>query len=76
MDLALINTNYALEAGLVPTKDALFIEGADSPYANILVTRSDNKDAPGIKKLVDALHSPDVKKFIQEKYKGAVIPAF
>lgn len=76
VDLALINTNYALEAGLVPTKDALFIEGADSPYANILVTRSDNKDAPGIKKLVDALHSPDVKKFIQEKYKGAVIPAF
>ncbi|MPT39031.1 MAG: methionine ABC transporter substrate-binding protein, partial [Achromobacter sp.] len=76
VDLALINTNYALEAGLVPTKDALFIEGADSPYANILVTRSDNKDAPGIKKLVEALHSADVKKFIQEKYKGAVIPAF
>lgn len=76
VDLALINTNYALEAGLVPTKDALFIEGADSPYANVLVTRSDNKDAPGIKKLVDALHSPEVKTFIQEKYKGAVVPAF
>ncbi|KAG1447171.1 hypothetical protein G6F57_017137 [Rhizopus arrhizus] len=76
VDLALINTNYALEAGLVPTKDALFIEGADSPYANILVTRTDNKDAPGIKKLVDALHTPEVKKFIQEKYKGAVVPAF
>lgn len=76
VDLALINTNYALEAGLVPTKDALFIEGSDSPYANILVTRSDNKDAPGIKKLVNALHSPEVKKFIVEKYKGAVVPAF
>ena len=75
-ELALINTNYALEAGLVPTKDALFIEGADSPYANVLVTRSDNKDAPGIKKLVDALHSPEVKTFIQEKYKGAVVSAF
>ena len=74
--LALINTNYALEAGLVPTKDALFIEGADSPYANIVVTREDNKDAPAIKKLVDALHTPAVKKFIEEKYKGAVVPAF
>ncbi len=76
VDLALINTNYALEAGLVPTKDALFIEGSDSPYANILVTRTDNKDAPGIKKLVQALHTPEVKKFIQDKYKGAVVPAF
>ena len=74
--LALINTNYALEAGLVPTKDALFIEGSDSPYANVLVTRADNKDAPAIKKLVNALHTPEVKKFIQEKYKGAVVPAF
>lgn len=76
VDLALINTNYALEAGLVPTRDALFIEGADSPYANILVTRADNKDAPAIKKLVAALHSPEVRKFILEKYKGAVVPAF
>ena len=76
VDLALINTNYALEAGLVPTKDALFIEGAESPYANIVVAREDNKDAPAIKKLVDALHTPAVKKFIEEKYKGAVVPAF
>ena len=76
VDLALISTNYALEAGLVPTKDALFIEGSDSPYANVLVTRADNKDAPAIKKLVNALHTPEVKKFIQEKYKGAVVPAF
>ena len=76
VDLALINTNYALEAGLVPTRDALFIEGSDSPYANIVVTREDNKDAPAVKKLVQALHSEAVKKFIDEKYKGAVVPAF
>lgn len=76
VSLALINTNYALEAGLVPTKDALFIEGGESPYANILVTRQNNKDAPAIKKLVDALHSDTVKQFIVEKYKGAVVPAF
>lgn len=76
LDLALINTNYALEAGLVPTKDALFIEGSDSPYANIVVTRADNRNDPGVQKLVKALHTPEVKKFIQEKYKGAVVPAF
>jgi D-methionine transport system substrate-binding protein len=76
VDLALINTNYALEAGLVPTKDALFIEGADSPYANVLVARPDNKDAPAVRQLVQALHTPAVKQYILEKYKGAVVPAF
>lgn len=76
VDLALINTNYALEAGLNPTEDALAIEGEDSPYVNILVTRSDNKDSAAINKLVDALHSDEVKAFIEEKYKGAVVPAF
>jgi len=76
VDLALINTNYALEAKLVPTRDALFIENAKSPYANLLVSRPDNKDADAVKKLVAALQSADVKKFIEEKYKGAVVPAF
>ena len=76
VDLALINTNYALEAGLNPTTDALAIEGEDSPYANILVTRSDNKDAEAVSKLVNALQSDEVKAFIEEKYKGAVVPAF
>lgn len=76
VDLALINTNYALEAKLNPEKDALVIEGSDSPYVNILVTREDNKDSDAVKKLVAALHTPEVKKFIEEKYKGAVKPAF
>ncbi|WP_339319006.1 MetQ/NlpA family ABC transporter substrate-binding protein [Paenibacillus sp. FSL R10-2734] len=76
VDLALINTNFALDAGLVPTKDALFIEGTDSPYANILVTRQDNKDSDAIKKLAAALNSPEAKAFIEEKYEGAIIPAF
>lgn len=76
VDLALINTNYALEAKLNPEKDALIIEGSDSPYVNILVARPDNKDSDALKKLVGALHSPEVKQFINEKYKGAVIPAF
>ena len=76
VDLALINTNYALEAKLDPSKDALVIEGNDSPYVNILVTREDNKDSDAVKKLVAALHTPEVKKFIEEKYKGAILPAF
>lgn len=76
VELALINTNYALAAKLNPNKDALFIEGSDSPYVNILVTRADNKDNPALQKLSAALKSPEVKKFIAEKYKGAVVPAF
>jgi D-methionine transport system substrate-binding protein len=76
VDLDLINTNYALEAGLNPAKDALIIEGADSPYVNFLVARPDNKDSDAIQKLAKALTSPEVKAFIAEKYKGAVLPAF
>lgn len=76
VDLALINTNYALQADLVPTRDALFIEGAESPYANIVVTRTDNRDAEDVNKLVGALRSDDVRRFIEQQYKGAVVPAF
>ena len=76
VDLALINTNYALEAKLNPEKDALIIEGSDSPYVNILVARPDDKDSEDMKKLVAALHTPEVKAFILEKYKGAIVPAF
>ncbi|PAA18987.1 MetQ/NlpA family ABC transporter substrate-binding protein [Pseudomonas fragi] len=76
VDLDMINTNYALEAGLNPATDALIIEGADSPYVNFLVARPDNKDSVAIRKLAKALTSPEVKAFIAEKYKGAVLPAF
>lgn len=76
VDLALINTNYALEAGLNPVKDALFIEGSDSPYANIVVTTEAKKDAPAVTKLVKALNSPETRQFITDKYKGAIVPAF
>ena len=76
VDLDMINTNYALEAGLNPATDALIIEGADSPYVNFLVARPDNKDSVAIQKLAKALTSPEVKAFIEQKYKGAVLPAF
>lgn len=76
VDLDMINTNYALDAGLKPSKDALIIEGADSPYVNFLVARPDNKDSAAIQKLAKALTSPEVKAFIAKKYYGAVFPAF
>ncbi|NMW23666.1 MetQ/NlpA family ABC transporter substrate-binding protein [Rhodanobacter soli] len=76
VDLALINTNYALAAGLNPTKDALLIEGNDSPYVNYLVGRPDNQNDPRVQKLARVLNSPQIKAFIEQKYHGAVLPAF
>lgn len=76
VDLDMINTNYALEAGLNPAKDALVIEDKDSPYVNYLVARPDNKNSDAIQKLAKALTSPEVKAFIEKKYNGAVLPAF
>ena len=76
VDLALINTNYALAAGLAPTRDALFIEGSDSPYANLVAARAENVNSPALRKLVEALRSPAAKKFIQDKYHGAVVATF
>ena len=76
VDLDLINTNYALDAKLNPKKDALIIEGADSPYVNFLVTRADNAHTDAINKLSKALTSQEVKDFINKKYDGAVLPAF
>lgn len=76
VDAAVINTNYALPAGLNPTKDALAIEAKDSPYANIIAVKEDNKDKEYIKALVEAINTPEIKKFIEENYKGAIIPSF
>ena len=76
VDIALINTNYALEAGLNPVNDALFIEGEDSPYANLVATTDAKKDNAAIQKLVKALQSDEVREFIKEKYKGSIVPAF
>ncbi|UFH49531.1 MetQ/NlpA family ABC transporter substrate-binding protein [Pseudomonas sp. KNUC1026] len=76
VDLDMINTNYALEAKLNPAKDALIIEGSDSPYVNYLVARPDNKNSDALQKLAKALTSPEVKAFIEKKYDGAVLPAF
>ena len=73
---ALINSNYALEAGLNTSIDAILVEGKESPYANTIVVKTGNENNEDIKNLVSALQTEKVKKFINEKYKGAVVPAF
>ena len=75
VDFAVINSNYALGVNLNPMKDALFMESKDSPYANIVAIRTGDKRVE-LQKLAKALTSPEMKKFIEEKYKGAVVPAF
>lgn len=76
VDGAVINTNFAFEAGLTSTKDGLLVEDKDSPYANILAVRKDNKDSDAIKALSESLTSDKVKEFINEKYKGSILPSF
>ena len=73
--LAVINTNYALDAQLSPRNDALALEDGDSPYVNYLVTRPDNRDDPRIKALAAALTSQQIKDYINRTYEGAVVPA-
>ncbi|WP_027008006.1 MetQ/NlpA family ABC transporter substrate-binding protein [Conexibacter woesei] len=76
-DLAIINGNYAIEAKLTPAKDALVLEKAEgNPYGNLLVAKQDRVNDPRIQKLEQLLHSPEVKRFINDKYQGSVIPSF
>lgn len=76
VDFAVINTNFVIETGLSPKKDALLLEGKNSPYANIVAVRNEDVDKPEIKILVKTLQSEKIKKFIEKKYNGAVVPAF
>ncbi len=73
VDMAAVNTNYALPAGLNPVKDAIAIEDPKGPYANIIVVQEKNKDAAWVKKIVKAYHSPEIKKFVETEFKGSVI---
>ena len=76
VDLAVINSNYALGANLNPLKDAIAIEAKDSPYANVVAVRTGDENRAEFQKLKAALSSPELKKFLEEQYKGAVVPAF
>ena len=73
VDLAVINSNYALGAGLNPVEDALALESSDSPYVNVLVCKEGNENNAAIQALAEALHSDAVKNYIAENFDGAVI---
>lgn len=75
VDAAIINGNFALQNGL-SSEDAIVVEDSRSPYANILVVRAGDENNKDIIELKKALQSPDVKKFIEETYKGEIVPAF
>ena len=75
VDAAIINGNFALQAGL-RTKDAILVEDARSPYANVLAVRAGDENREDILELKKALQSEEVRKFIQDTYKGEIVPAF
>ena len=76
VDIAVINTNFAMNANLNPMNDALYMEDKTSPYVNIVVVRDGDENRAEIKALLETLRSDKVKNFINEKYKGAIVPAF
>lgn len=76
VDGAVINGNFALEAGLNPVEDSLILEGGESPFVNILTIREGEKETAAYKALVKALTSEKVKEYILKTYKGGVVPVF
>ncbi|MCZ7461397.1 MetQ/NlpA family ABC transporter substrate-binding protein [Streptomyces sp. WMMC940] len=77
VDAAVINGNYAIEADLKPSEDALVLEKAEgNPYANFLAVKKGNEKDPRVAKLAKLLNSPEVKKYIEDTYTGSVVPAF
>ncbi|MEP9376772.1 MetQ/NlpA family ABC transporter substrate-binding protein [Aquabacter sp. CN5-332] len=71
-----INTNYAKEAGLDPVKDPILREDPKGPYVNVIAVRTQDKDKPFVKILVESYHSPEVKAFIETTFKGSVLPSW
>lgn len=76
VDVALINTNYALQAGLHPAKNSLFRESTKAPYVGIIAARKADANSDWVKTFIDSYHSPDVKAFIETKFQGAITPTW
>ena len=74
--IAVINCTFALGAGLNPVKDAIAIESKDSPYANVVAIRIGDENRPEIQLLKKEVRTPEVKKFIEEHFKGSLVPTF
>ena len=75
-DVAAVNTNYAIQAGLQPSRDAIAIESLKSPYANVIAVRAADKDSPALKKLIKAYQNDEVKQFIKKEFKDSVFAAW
>ena len=75
-DVAAVNTNFAIQAGLVPSRDAIAIENLKSPYANVIAVRVADKDSPVLKKLLKAYQNDEVKAFIKKEFKDSVFAAW
>lgn len=73
-DAVLINSNYAIDAGLNPLEDAIALEDSDSPYVNIIAVRAGDEDNENIQALVEALKSDEIQDFILEEWGGSVVP--
>ena len=76
LDASTVNTNFAISAGLNPKTDAIALESANNPYANILVVREADKNQPWVQQLLKTYHSEEVRQFIDKEFKGSVFPAF
>jgi len=72
-DIAVINTNYALEAGLNPEQDSLLLESKDSPYVNIIVVREGEEDRPEFAILVASYNNDKVRQFVEERFRGSIV---
>lgn len=76
VEAAAINTNFAIPAGLNPVRDSIALESADSPYANLIVVREQDRNAPWVPRLVASYQNQEIKDFVQATFQGAVVPAF
>ncbi|PFG14922.1 MetQ/NlpA family ABC transporter substrate-binding protein [Bacillus sp. es.036] len=74
--IAAINTNYAMESGRVPKEDSLEMEADDSPWVNVIATKTENTEDERIQKLVNYYHTDEVKEFVQEEFAKSVVPSW
>lgn len=76
VDLAVVNSNYAIGVGLNPLTDSIYLEDKDSPYAVVVASKQGHENDPGVQALVKVLKTQKVKDFMIEKYKGSVVPVW
>ena len=76
LDAAAINTNFALEAGYIPAEDSIFIEPTDSPFVNLVASRTENENDEAITQFLEIYHSDEVKEFIEQEFPGSLVPSW